>query len=457
MATITIPNGWTPRAYQLKSWKAWEQGCKRELLIWHRRAGKDDVALHKAAVAVHMRPATYWHMLPEYAQARKAIWNAVNPHTGRRRIDEAFPHELRENTNDQEMFIRFKSGGTWQVVGSDRYDSLVGTPPAGVVASEWALANPSAWAYLAPILAENGGWASFITTPRGRNHVKTMYDMAKNDPRWFAEILTVEDTMAISAESIAEQRKDYHAIYGETAGDALIDQEYWCSFEAAILGAYWGKEMIKAEREGRIRSVSYEEEHLVHTSWDLGIDDAMAIWFFQLIGQEIHIIDYHEANGHGFEHYAEVKAKKGYRYGTDWVPHDARVRELGTGRTRVETMKLMGFNPRLVPDHKVIDGINAVRQTLPRCWFDEERCNQGIECLRQYQAEWDDGKKVFKTTPLHNWASHGADGFRAMSMAWREIAPPPPVAQSLPVKGISGMTFDQAIKKYRRPASARIS
>ena len=456
MPAIRIPNGWAPRWYQRPSWDAWEQGCKRELLIWHRRAGKDDVALHKAAVAAHLRPATYWHMLPEYAQARKAIWAAVNPHTGRRRIDEAFPLELRANTNEQEMFIRFKTGATWQVVGSDRYNSLVGTPPAGVVLSEWALANPSAWAYLAPILAENGGWATFITTPRGRNHVKTMLDMARNDPRWFTEVLTVESTKAISLETVEQQRKDYHSLYGADAGDALIEQEYFCSFEAAILGAYWGKELIRAEREGRITEVPVDEAAKVHVVWDLGIDDSMALWFFQICGPEVHLVDYHEASGYGFEHYAQVKRDKGYDYGVDWVPHDAKVRELGTGRTRIETMKLMGFNPRLVPDHKVMDGINAARQTLPRCWFDAVKCERGIECLRQYRAEWDDDKKVFKQTPLHDWASHGADGFRYLSMAWREMKPEPVPPPPPPLRGIREMTFAEALKRVQRPKSARI-
>ena len=365
-------------------------------------------------------------MLPEYSQARKAIWNAINPHTGRRRIDEAFPHELRESTNDNEMFIRFKCGSTWQVVGSDRYDSLVGTPPVGVVLSEWALADPSAWAFLAPILAENGGWADFITTPRGRNHVKSMLDMARDNPAWFTQVLTIDDTHAISRETVEEQRKEYHAFYGEEAGDALIEQEYWCSFESAVIGAYWGKELVRAEREGRIRKIEIDESLPVHTSWDLGVGDATAIWFWQVIAQEIRIVDYYEAHGYGVEHYAKVKKDKGYGYGDDWVPHDARVREFGTGRTRVETMIGLKLKPRLVPGHTIEDGINAARRILPRCWFDAQKCAQGLDRLRQYQAEWDDKKKAFKDTPRHDWTSHGSDAFRYLAMAYREIAPAPP-------------------------------
>jgi phage terminase large subunit len=204
---IVLPaSGWEPRVHQRPFWDYLEAGGKRAIEIAHRRWGKDDVTLHRTAVAAHERVATYWHMLPEYAQARKAIWDAVNPHTGKRRIDEAFPKELRANTVADEMFIRFKCGSTWQVIGSDNYDKLVGTPPAGVVLSEWSRANPAAWAFLAPILAENGGWAAFITTPIGRNHAKTMYDMAKTDPAWFAEVSTVEDTKAIPLSVIEGQR-----------------------------------------------------------------------------------------------------------------------------------------------------------------------------------------------------------------------------------------------------------
>jgi len=173
----------------------WQGGGKRQLLFWHRRAGKDEINLHMHAVSSATRPGTYWHMLPLANQARKAIWTAVNPHTGKRRLFDAFPQEYIENMNDNEMFIRFKSGSTFQVVGSDNYNSLVGSPPVGVTFSEWALANPSAWAYLSPILAENGGWASFITTPRGNNHAKSMYDAVKNNPQWFTQILCAIPTI----------------------------------------------------------------------------------------------------------------------------------------------------------------------------------------------------------------------------------------------------------------------
>ena len=158
------------------------------------------------------KPATYWHMLPAYSQGRKAIWSAVNPHTGKRRIDEAFPHELRANTNESEKFIRLKNGSTWQVVGSDRYDAAVGSSPAGITFSEWALSDPSAWAYLAPIVIENDGWALFITTARGRNHAKSMLDMAQARDDWFSEVLPVNVTNAMSEEAVEQQRVEYTAL-----------------------------------------------------------------------------------------------------------------------------------------------------------------------------------------------------------------------------------------------------
>ena len=173
--------GWQPRAYQKPVWDYFKGGGKRAVCVWHRRSGKDEFCLHLAAVKAHERPATYWHMLPEAAQARKAIWDAVNPVTGRRRIDEAFPRAARTLTREADMFIRLSSGSTWQVVGSDNYNSLVGTPPIGIVFSEFALADPSAWAYLSPILEENGGWAAFVTTPRGRNHAWRMFRYAERN------------------------------------------------------------------------------------------------------------------------------------------------------------------------------------------------------------------------------------------------------------------------------------
>lgn len=423
---VVLPaSDWEPRDYQRPLWDYLEGGGTHAIEIAHRRWGKDDVALHWAAVAGHQRIGTYWHMLPEYAQARKAIWRAINPRTGKRRIDEAFPKELRAQTVDDEMFIRLKCGSTWQVIGSDNYDSLVGAPPIGITASEWSRANPAAWAYLAPILAENGGWWLSITTPIGRNHAKSMLDEARADPSAFAEVSTVEDTGAISLSVVEAQRKKYHAIFGEEAGDALIEQEYWCSFSAAVLGSYWGKLINKAEREDRIGTVDLDPKRKIFIAWDIGVDDPMALWIYQLAPGRIDVVDYYESSGFGFDHYVDWLKERGYA-GTHHVPHDAKMREVGApgARTRIETLILllkdagMPADVRLVPNHKVADGINAARKTIPLARFDAKRCAKGLDCLREYKAEWDATNRVFRKIPKHDWASHGADSWRHLSVAW---------------------------------------
>lgn len=421
MPAIELPHNWDPRPYQRPLWEAMERGCKRAVAVWHRRAGKDDVCLHWAATAAMQRIGTYWHMLPLANQARKAIWDAVNPHTGKRRIDEAFPLAIRETTREQEMFIRFKNGSTWQVIGSDNYDSIVGSPPVGVVFSEWALADPRAWAYLRPILAENGGWAFFIYTPRGKGHGYSTLKTAQAESGWFAHILTADDTSVFKKETLEAERRQLIREFGQTYGEALYDQEYFVSFDAAILGAYWGREMAAAEKEGRVCDLPYDESLPVYTAWDLGVDDSTAIWFFQVLHGGLHFIDHYESSGVGLDHYVDVIEKRGYRYAADWVPHDARVKEWGSGKTRVETMSKMGRKPRLIPDHKLMDGINAARVTLPRSRFDKTKCEWPVEALKQYRSEYDEERRVLKQTPLHDWTSHTADAYRYACMAWRAL------------------------------------
>lgn len=410
----------------------------RAIEIAHRRWGKDEVVLTATSELAHRRIGSYWHCLPEYNQGRKAIWTAINANTGKRRIDEAFPPEIRDNTNDTEMFIRLKCGSTWQVIGSDRYDATVGAGPVGIAYSEWALANPSAWAYHRPMLEENGGWAAFITTPRGRNHAKSMYDMAKNNPRWFAEISNVHDTGALSAESIDESIKEYVALYGEDVGRAQFEQEYECSFNAAILGAFYAREMMAVRKSERIKEVEATPGRQVHTAWDIGVKDDTSIWWFQVVAGQVLLLDCYTASGVGVEHFAticEQRAKEhSWKRGVDFVPHDAKVKEWGTGRTRVETMKTMGLSPWVVPLATKMDGIQAARMTLARSVF-HPRCEIGISALEQYRREWDDEKKTFRVSEVHDWTSHLSDAFRYLSMAWQNI---PEVEKPVEVKAPPG-------------------
>lgn len=396
----------------------------RAVEIAHRRWGKDEITLAATCELAHKRIASYWHCLPEYEQGRKALWDAVNAHTGKRRIDEAFPPEVRESKDEQKMFIKLKCGSTWQIIGSDRYDATVGAGVAGIVYSEWALANPSAWAYHRPMLEENAGWAAFITTPRGRNHAYSMYQMAKEHPRWFAEVSSVHDTGALSPEQIEESLREYIALYGEDVGRAQFEQEYECSFNAAILGAFYAREMVHVRKEGRIAEIEPIEGRPVHTAWDIGVRDDTSIWWFQVVGTQVFILDCYTASGAGVSHYAEVCHAKPWRRGVDFVPHDAKVKEWGTGRTRVEMMREYGLNPSLVPMATKMDGIQAARTTLARCVFHPRTEETGISALEQYRREWDDEKKTFRATEIHDWTSHLADAFRYLALAWRNIPEP---------------------------------
>lgn len=411
-------------------------------MVCHRRWGKDEIALHWAATQCMQKPATYWHMLPEASQARKAVWKAVNPHTGKRRIDEAFPLSIRRKTNDQEMFIEFVTGATWQVVGSDNFNSLVGSPPMGITFSEWSISNPMSWAYLSPILAENGGWALFVYTSRGKNHGYTVYQRAVVDPEWLAVKHTVDDTDVFNLETLEGAHQDLVAIYGKNMGDALFRQEYYCSFDSAVIGSYYGDAFCRLDTLKRITSVPIEPQLPVHTAWDLGMSDSTVIWFFQRVGSgEIRIIDYYEHSGAGLEHYAKVLRDKEYYYGTHIAPHDISVREMGTGKSRLEVAQSMGINFHVARNNALLDGIQAVRTVLPRCWFDDERCSQGIEALRQYRTVYDESRRTFQIVPLHDWTSHAADAFRYLALE----------VDSVQDAGM-GMTADMAKQMYEQYA-----
>lgn len=418
---VRLPhNGWHPRDYQLGLWSYLANGGKRAVAVCHRRWGKDDLALHWTATALAQRPAVYWHMLPEAAQARKAIWTAVNPHTGIRRIDEAFPHELRASTNENEMFIRFRNGALWQVVGSDNYNSLVGSPPVGLIMSEWAIANPGAWAYLRPILLENGGWAVFIYTARGRNHGFRTFQLATTDPEWYGVRQTARDTGVFTEDQLASELREYINDYGEEDGTALFEQEYLCSFESAIVGAYYGRTMARLDQEGRITNVPHDPNRPVYTSWDLGLDDATVVWFFQIVGREIRVIDVYECRNRGLDQIARDLIAKPYTYGEHYLPHDIEVRELTHARTRREVLSGLGIKPIITGKQRdKSERITAVRMTLPMCVFDQTKCARGLEALRGYRVDYDEKNRTPKATPYKDWTGHFADAFGELAMQVR--------------------------------------
>lgn len=412
--------GWSPRAYQAPLWSYLIGGGKHAVAVWHRRAGKDEVALHWTALASNDvsrlgamgRVGNYWHMLPEYSQARKAIWDAINPHSGRRRIDEAFPQELRKTTRNQEMVIEFHTGSIWQVVGSDNYNSLVGSPPVGVVYSEWALADPMAHAYLAPILAENNGWGLWIYTARGYNHGFTTYEGAKRDPKSFAELLTVEDTKAISLEQLESARRTYVDLYGPESGDAFYRQEFFNDWSAANVGAVLGPAVERAEKKGRI--VDFElDDWPVEISSDIGFRDTAAWWFWQPKSGGFDLVDYDQGTGMDADDWIERLKAKPYRVGKIWLPHDARAKTFQSRHSTVERfIKAFGAEKvGIVPQAKVGDRINAARRVIEGCRFHRTNCEAGLKGLRSWAYEWDEKTKTYGKDPKHDWASHPGDGY----------------------------------------------
>ena len=307
------------------------------------------------------------------------------------------------------MLIELKNGSIFQVIGTDKIDTIVGTNPIGCVFSEYSLQNPVAWEFIRPILAENGGWAVFNYTPRGKNHGYDLYEMAKNNPSWFAEILTVDDTKAISKELIDAERES-------GMDEDLIQQEFYCSFNAAIQGSYYSKQIAKAETENRITNVPYDEILKVDTVWDLGVGDAMSIWFVQRTSKEIRLIDYYECSGEGFPYYAKILSDRGYNYGNHYAPHDIAVKEMGSGLSRLEVARGLGINFKIVKNIPIEDGINAVRIIFNKCWFDKIKCKQGLNALISYHKEYDENRKEYKKTAFHDWSSHGSDAFRYLAV-----------------------------------------
>lgn len=431
---VRLPNNWAPRPSQMPVWAFFEGGGKRGEVIAHRRFGKDEVGLHMTAVKMHQRIGNYWHMLPEYGQARKAIWEAINPHTGKKRIDEAFPDAIRSATRNTDMVIQAKCGSQWQLVGSDNYNSFVGSPPVGVVMSEWALCDPLAWAYIQPILEENGGWILFVTSSRGNNHVWRMADSNRGKPDWFVDVITPDQSGTFSQQQLDNILSELINIYGPEIGRTIFNQEYLCSREGAVLGAYYARQMEDARKEGRITKVPHRPGVEVFTAWDLGVDDSMSIWFIQPVGRAFHVIDYYENSGYGLEHYAKMLRsdhRAEYVYGGHYMPHDAAQREMTSpgeiAKSREEVAEDLGIRPTIVvsraKDINIIMQVHipAVRNLLPLCYFDRERCSRGIGCLEGYQSKYDDANKVLGTRPMHNWCAHGADAFRTFAVGYEDI------------------------------------
>lgn len=377
------------------------------IIVAHRRAGKTVACINdliKAALDSTLPEPRFAYLAPYYAQAKDVAWSYL------KRFLEPVPGV---QFNESELRADLPNEGRIRLYGADNYDRMRGIYLDGVILDEFADMDPRAWTeVIRPALADRKGWAVFIGTPKGQNSFFDTWQRALADPDWFTLMLKASETGLIDVAELAAAAK-------EMTPDQYA-QEFECSFHAAVIGAFYAKEINAAEDEKRITSVPWEPSIRVHTAWDLGVGDSTAIWFAQQVGKEVRLIDYYESSGVGLDHYVKVLLGKRYVYGDHILPHDAEVREFGTGKTRVEMMRSLGLEPRVIPAQSIDDGINAVRMLLPRCWFDAEKTAPGVKALREYRAEWDEKHKVLKNRPLHNWASHPSDAFRYLAQGLRE-------------------------------------
>ena len=408
---IDLPFRYEPRPYQLPVWRALDDGFKRLVLVWHRRSGKDLTCFNILARATQMRVGTYFYVFPSYAQGKKVIWDGTDKE-GLRFLS-YLPRDLWESSNQTEMKIRLKNGSLFQIIGSDNIDSIVGTNPIGVVFSETAIADPQAWDFLRPILAENDGWALFNSTPRGRhNHFHKLYKTAQSNKKWWSSLLTVEDTGAVTLDQIQEERDS-------GMSEELIQQEFYCDFSGGMQGAYYVRNMEDAEKDGRILDIDYDPSLPVDTWWDLGMGDSTVIVFVQPHFTQNRIIDCHEASGEGLAYYAKMLSQKPYVYRDHIGPHDLSVRELGTGKSRFEIAAGLGIRFKIAKKLPLDDGINAVRAMLSSCYFDRKKCAYLIDALMAYRKEWDPKNRTYKNRPNHDWSSHYCDAIRSGAVGRR--------------------------------------
>lgn len=382
------------------------------VLVAHRRAGKTVATINqliKSALTCQKPEPRAAYVAPLYKQAKDVAWSYLKRFTTP--IPGAQAHE-------SELRVDLPNGGRVRLYGADNPDGMRGIYLDDCVMDEFADMRPSVLPeIIRPALSDRKGSLTIIGTPKGRNEFHRVYTQAERDDEWFTLMLRASETGLVDSEELESARK--------LMGDDRYSQEFECNFDAAIVGSYWGKEMARAEAEGRICDLEVDQNQPVYTAWDLGTRDATAIWFFQVLAGGLHIIDYYEATGVGLDHYAQVLRERRYALlDTCYVPHDAKVKEWGSGRTRIEQMEALGLKPELVPQHGLMDGIGAVRETLARVKFDKTKCADGIEALKQYRTEWDEVRKVSKPTPLHDWTSHAADSMRYLAMAWQ-----PPVKQ----------------------------
>ena len=378
------------------------------VVVCHRRFGKSVLLvnhLQRAALTCPLPDPRFAYIAPTYSQGKLIIWDYM------KRYAAPIPHV---KINESEMRVDYPNGARLRIFGADNPDSLRGAYFDGAGFDEYGLQRPNIFAEVVrPMLTDRGGWAAFFGTPNGKNQFYDAVQYAKTHADWYFVEHKASETGIIPPDELASNRAmltpDQYA------------QEYECSFEASVLGAVYARELRDIVEQGRITRVPYDPAIAVDTDWDFGVADATAIWFSQTIRQtgEVRLIDYYEAAGHGLDHYKKVLGEKPYAYGTHWGPHDLAQRELTSGNSRIMTARQMGLNFMLAPRVEDLkDGIHACQMLLPKCWFDAERTQLGVEALKNYRWDYNTKAQSLTSRPVHNWASHGADAFRTLAYRW---------------------------------------
>lgn len=399
---INVSTGYNPRPFQARI----HRNLKRfSVLVCHRRFGKTVLAVNEIidrALRCTLPSPRYAYVAPTYKQAKLIAWDYLKQYCG------SIPGV---NFNEAELRCDLPNGAKIRLLGADSPDSVRGIYLDGVVFDEVAMMPQKIWSEVVrPLLEDRQGWAIFIGTPRGHNFFYELYELSRNKSDWYSASFRASETGIFTQEQMESIRQD-------GMSEDEFAQEFECSFEAAIVGAYYGKLMSQCEAEGRITNVPYDSSISVHTYWDLGLDDQMVIWFVQYAALERRVIDVYADSGGGLVVAAKSLQNKPYIYGSHNAPHDIKVRELGSGKSRLEVAESLGIKFEVVPNLPVQDGIELVRSVLPQCWFDRTKCERGIEALKQYRRDWNDKGGCFKSNPLHDWTSDYADAFRYFAVS----------------------------------------
>ena len=392
---VEVP--YRPREYQLEVHKSRK---RFSVLVCHRRFGKSVLSINELIKTAADKPRSLCAFIaPTYRQGKSIAWEYLKFYTQPLL-------KIGGTRNESELRIDLFNGSRIQIFGADNPDSIRGMGFDAVVLDEYAIMAPRVWTEIVrPAVADKLGWVLFIGTPMGHNQFWEVYDYAlRGHDDWYGKLYRASDTKVIPVEELEQARS--------IMTPEQYEQEFECSFTAAVSGSYYGRLITKAEKDGRIGNVPIDDNVGVETWWDLGIGDSTAIWFAQRVGQEIHLVDYYETSGESLAHYADVLNEKNYSYTSHIAPHDIMARELGTGKSRLEVANELGINFDIAPKLEVDHGIESVRNALPNCYFDREKCKVGLDALRQYRKQWDEKNQVFKNKPLHNWCSHAADSFR---------------------------------------------